>query len=196
MGRFSAIFLVPLVLLVLRLQKINSQTSSCSIKAFPLVRNLSDISSKNYGREGFSHVTVAGFGLHGMKEIEVWLQTFSPGARTPIHRHSCEEVFIVLQGSGTLLRAPNSHMKYPGEPEQLPIFPNSTFHIPVNDVHQVWNSNDSEDLQVLVVISRPPVKIFMYQDWTMPHIAAKLKYPYYWDEECLQTPSNDHKDEL
>ncbi|GAU30703.1 hypothetical protein TSUD_39270 [Trifolium subterraneum] len=69
-------------------------------------------------------------------KVEVWLQTFSPGTRTPIHRHSCEEVFVVLKGSGTLYIASNSDGKYPGKPEEHFIFPNSTFHIPVNDVHQ------------------------------------------------------------
>ncbi|KAI7729261.1 hypothetical protein M8C21_002200, partial [Ambrosia artemisiifolia] len=41
--------------------------------------------------------------------VEVWIQTFAPGTRTPIHRHSCEEVFVVLKGSGTLYIASNSH---------------------------------------------------------------------------------------
>ena len=67
----------------------------------------------------------------------MWLQTFSPGAHTPIHRHSCEEVFVVLKGSGTLYLASSSHEKHPGKPQEYPIVSNSTFHIPVNDVHQV-----------------------------------------------------------
>lgn len=70
-------------------------------------------------------------------QIEVWLQTFAPGSKTPIHRHSCEEVFVVLKGSGTLYLASNSHPKYPGNPQEFPIFTNSTFHIPTNDAHQV-----------------------------------------------------------
>ncbi|KAF9605466.1 hypothetical protein IFM89_017485 [Coptis chinensis] len=82
-------------------------------------------------------MTVAGSLLHGMKEVEVWLQTFAPGSRTSIHRHSCEVVFIVLKGSGTLILASSSHGPNPGKPQELPIFSNSTFHIPVNDVHQV-----------------------------------------------------------
>jgi hypothetical protein len=57
---------------------------------------------------------------------------------------------------------------------------------------QVWNSDEHEDLQVLVIISRPPVKIFTYDDWSVPHTAAKLKFPYFWDEDCLPAP----KDEL
>ncbi|AQK40374.1 Auxin-binding protein 5 [Zea mays] len=130
-------------------------------------------------------------GVEDAGEVEVWLQTFGPGQRTPIHRHSCEEVFIVLKGKGTLLLG-SSSLKYPGQPQEVPVFQNTTFSIPVNDPHQVWNSNEHEDLQVLVIISRPPVKIFIYDDWSMPHTAAKLKFPYFWDEDCLPAP----KDEL
>jgi mannose-6-phosphate isomerase-like protein (cupin superfamily) len=72
-----------------------------------------------------------------MEQVEVWLETFSPGTHTPIHRHSCEEVFVVLKGSGTLYIASNSDGKYPGKPEEHFFFPNSTFHIPINDAHQV-----------------------------------------------------------
>ena len=76
----------------------------------------------------------------GFLQVEVWLQTFAPGSHTPIHRHSCEEVFVVLKGSGTLYLASGSHEKYPGKPQEFKIYSNSTFHIPVNDAHQVNNS--------------------------------------------------------
>ncbi|XP_076917815.1 auxin-binding protein T85-like [Bidens hawaiensis] len=124
-------------------------------------------------------------------QVEVWLQTFGPGTHTPIHRHSCEEIFVVLKGSGTLYLASNSHSKSPGKPEEFSIYSNSTFYVPVNDAHQLWNTNEEEDLQVLVVISRPPVKIFMYDDWLTPHTAAKLKFPFPWDEECYQKTIKD-----
>lgn len=73
----------------------------------------------------------------GLMQVEVWLQTFAPGAHTPIHRHSSEEIFVVLKGSGMLYLASDSH-NYPGNPLEFPIFPNSTFHVPVNDAHQVY----------------------------------------------------------
>ncbi|XP_057964122.1 auxin-binding protein T85 [Malania oleifera] len=164
--------------------------SGGSIAELPLVRNISELPQDNHGRQGLSHITVAGSVLHGMNEVEVWLQTFSPGSHTPIHRHSCEEIFVVLKGGGTLYLASNSH-KFPGKPQEYPIYTNSTFHIPLNDAHQVWNTNEHEDLQTLVIISRPPVKVFMYKDWFMPHAAAKLKFPYYWDEQWLETPPKD-----
>ncbi|KAK8718051.1 hypothetical protein V6N13_045299 [Hibiscus sabdariffa] len=166
------------------------EASHCSIKGFPLVRNISELQQDSYGIGGLSHITVAGSLLLGLKEVEAWLETFAPGSRTPIHRHSCEEVFVVLKGSGTLYLASSAH-KSPGKPEEHFISPNSTFHIPVNDVHQVWNSNAHEDLQVLVIISRPPVKVFIYSDWSMPHTAAKLKFPIFWDEQCFEEPLHD-----
>ncbi|PIM98271.1 hypothetical protein CDL12_29258 [Handroanthus impetiginosus] len=171
-----------------------AEASYWATNGVPIVRNISEIHEDNYGRLGLSHITIAGSVMHGFKEVEVWLQTFAPGTRTPIHRHSCEEIFVVLKGSGTLYLASNSHKNYPGSPQEFPIFANSTFYVPVNDAHQVWNTNEHEDLQFLVIISRPPVKVFIYDDWFMPHTAAKLKYPYYWDEKCCQ--SSPVKDEL
>ncbi|XP_030486427.2 auxin-binding protein T85 [Cannabis sativa] len=191
MGGFLFIFFIVSSVLL----SATSEASKCSINGFPLlVRNISELEQDNYGRAGLSHITIAGSVMHGMKEVEVWHQTFAPGSRTPIHRHSCEEVFVVLRGTGTVYLSPSSHLKHPGTPQEFSIFSNSTFIIPVNDVHQVWNTNEHEDLQMLVIISRPPVKVFVYEDWPMPHNAAKLKFPYYWDEQCFQSPPQ--KDEL
>ncbi|CAL4906305.1 unnamed protein product [Urochloa decumbens] len=186
----SHALLLLLLLLAAATAFLPAAQSSCP-RDNSLVRDISRMHQSNYGREGFSHITVAGALAHGMKEVEVWLQTFGPGKRTPIHRHSCEEVFIVLKGKGTLLLG-SSSLRNPGQPHEIPVFQNSTFTIPVNDPHQIWNSDEHEDLQVLVTISRPPIKIFIYDDWSMPHTAAKLKFPYYWDEDCLLAP----KDEL
>lgn len=192
MRRMSGVLVLIFCILSLLLPLLITTASSwCSIKGLPLVRNISELPQDNYGRGGLSHITLAGSAMHGLKEVEVWLQTFSPGSRTPIHRHSCEEIFVVLKGSGTLYLASSSHEKYPGKPQEYFVFANSTFHIPVNDVHQVWNTNEHEDLQMLVIISRPPVKVFIYEDWFMPHTAAKLKFPYYWDEQCLLEPLKD-----
>ena len=48
---------------------------------------------------GLDHQTLAG-PEHGMKTLEMWLQTIAPGAGTPVHRHNCEEAIVVLRGSG------------------------------------------------------------------------------------------------
>ena len=41
--------------------------------------------------------------------------------------------------SGTLYLALASHEKYPAKPQKFKIYSNSTFHIPINDAHQVNN---------------------------------------------------------
>ncbi|CAF1702675.1 unnamed protein product [Brassica oleracea var. botrytis] len=187
-SQIAAIFSVTLLLFYFSEATLGSP---CPIDGLPIVRNISELPQDSYGIPGLTHMTVAGSVLHGMKEVEIWLQTFAPGAATPIHRHSCEEVFVVLKGSGTLYLA-ETHGSFPGKPVEFPIFANSTLHVPINDAHQVKNTGN-EDLQVLVTISRPPIKIFTYDDWFMPHTAAKLKFPFFWDEQCFQ---ESQKDEL
>ncbi|KAI8522824.1 hypothetical protein RHMOL_Rhmol13G0026600 [Rhododendron molle] len=56
---------------------------------------------------------------------------------------------------------------------------------------QVWNTNEDEDLQFLVIISRPPMKVFIYDDWFKPHIAANLMFPIFWDKHCFQALGKD-----
>ncbi|GMH10493.1 hypothetical protein Nepgr_012334 [Nepenthes gracilis] len=37
-----------------------------------------------------------------------------------------------------------------------------------------------------------PISVrFVYEDWLMPHAAAKLKFPYYWDEPCYEALATD-----
>lgn len=92
----------------------------------------------HYSGECFFHNFVpGGLNVNTFLQVEVWMQTFAPNSGTPIHRHACEEVFITLKGSGTLYLAPKSQLGSPGQPQELPIYPNSTFTIPVDGVHQV-----------------------------------------------------------
>ena len=56
---------------------------------------------KTFSLPGLEHQTVAG-PEHGMRTLEVWVQTIAPGSGTPVHRHACEEAIVVLGGSGRL----------------------------------------------------------------------------------------------
>ncbi|KAF2538448.1 hypothetical protein F2Q68_00018649 [Brassica cretica] len=114
------------------------------------------------------HYWICDRDLFWFLQVEIWLQTFAPGSGTPIHRHSCEEVFVVLKGNGTLYMA-ETHGSFPGKPIEFPVFANSTIHIPINDAHQVKNTGH-EDLQVLVIISRPPIKVYATSVSTNLHI--------------------------
>ncbi|KAL0006754.1 hypothetical protein SO802_008256 [Lithocarpus litseifolius] len=131
-----------------------------SVPADYASENFMHLRSINSGQD--EQISPPGFeGSEICFKVEVWLQTFAPGSRTTIHRHSCEEVLVVLKGSGTLYLASGSHEKYPGKSQEFKIYSNSTFHIPVNDAHQVWNTNEDENLQMLAIISRPLVKVYV-----------------------------------
>ena len=39
------------------------------IAEFPVVRNVSELPESNYGRDGLSHITVAGSLMHALKEV-------------------------------------------------------------------------------------------------------------------------------
>jgi len=70
-------------------------------------------------------------------KVEVWQQAFAPQAGTPIHRHDCEEVFVVLAGSGTL------YVRDDGGGSgvrRLHFRANSTLVVQPNFVHQVRRS--------------------------------------------------------
>lgn len=130
----------------------------------------------DYGRPGLSHVTVHGAVHHRAKEaVEVWQQAFAPGKGTPIHRHDCEEVFVVLAGNGTMYARRGL--------QKMDFGANSTIYIPPNDVHQIVNTG-TELLQMIVTITRPPITVFIYDSWATPDGLARLVAPYFWDKTC------------
>ena len=73
------------------------------------------------------------------------MQTFAPGVSTPIHRHDCEEVFLVLKGGGSFLlgsvyvqgEGVSEGGQSGGPFEEHRVQGNSTFTVPRNAVHQV-----------------------------------------------------------
>lgn len=109
---------------------------------------------------GLHHQTVAGH-EHGIKTMEVWRQTIAPGAETPIHFHDCEEVIVILSGSG-ICRA--------GE-EDFYFSANSTLVIAPNVVHQIGNTSD-DDMQLIAALGMAPVRVKTAD-------GAELKLP--WD---------------
>lgn len=82
---------------------------------------------------GITHRTLAG-PAQGVQRMEVWMQTLERGAATPVHRHDCEEVIVVLSGSGRCVI----------ENEPLDFGPDSTLVVPRNAVHQLINTSGEE----------------------------------------------------
>ncbi|XP_051142748.1 auxin-binding protein T85-like [Andrographis paniculata] len=163
-----------------------------------IVGNISATEAENL--PGMTHITLAGALLHGFKEVEVWVETAAPGVHTPIHRHDCEEVIVVLKGSGTLYLG--SHVDDDDDggggtrPQEIPFHENSTVRIPPNHAHQAWNTNPHQDLHVIVIISRPPLRLWVYSDWSAPHESAKEMFPTVWDNKFLLKANANPKDDV
>lgn len=96
---------------------------------------------------GLRHQTIGGH-KQGVKTMEVWLQTMAPGAATPVHRHACEEVILVLSGSGTCTVGN----------ETLPFGPNSTLILEPDVVHQIVNTSDTE-MRLVAALGMAPVRV-------------------------------------
>jgi mannose-6-phosphate isomerase-like protein (cupin superfamily) len=96
---------------------------------------------------GLIHRTVAGH-AQGVSSMEVWHQIMAPGAETPVHRHACEEVILVLSGSGRLTL----------EDEVSDFQANSTLIVPPDAVHQLINTG-REDLVLVAALGTAPVRV-------------------------------------
>jgi quercetin dioxygenase-like cupin family protein len=102
---------------------------------------------KKFNLPGLEHQTLAAREL-GANKMEVWMQTIAPGAGTPVHRHACEEVIVVLRGSGQVNI----------EGEETMFGANSTIIVPPNAVHQLVNSG-AEEMFLIGALGDTPVKV-------------------------------------
>lgn len=110
----------------------------------PIVNN---IELETLNLPGLRHQTIAGH-KQGVRTLEVWLQTMAPGAATPVHCHACEEVVLVLSGSGTCAVGD----------ETFSFGPNTTLILEPDVVHQIVNTS-SEDMKLVAALGMAPVRV-------------------------------------
>ena len=103
---------------------------------------------QHFSLPGLVHQTLASH-KDGLQNTEVWKQTVEPGGETPVHYHDCEEVIVILRGSGQLLI----------DRKVIDFGPNSTLIIPQNIVHQLANSG-TEEIVLIASFSSTPAKVF------------------------------------
>ena len=77
------------------------------------------------------------------------MQTVEPGGETPVHYHDCEEVIVILKGSGRLSI----------DGKAIEFGPDSTLIIPPDIVHQLANSG-TEEIVLIASFSSTPAKVF------------------------------------
>lgn len=96
---------------------------------------------------GLTHRTVASLD-HDVRSMEVWVQTIAPGAATPVHRHACEEVIVVLRGAGRLIV----------DGEEREFSADSTIIVPPDGVHQIIAS-EGDELHLVAALGMSPVRV-------------------------------------
>ena len=104
-------------------------------------------SIETYHLPGLDHQTLAGK-KDGLKSFEIWRQTIEAGANTPVHRHACEEVLVILKGEGVCRSESKEHHFNEGD----------TVVIPKNVVHQICNTGET-DLHLLATLAMAPVEV-------------------------------------
>lgn len=111
---------------------------------------------KKFALPGLEHQTLAARGM-GVTGMEVWMQTIAPGAGTPVHRHACEEVIVILRGTGLVTI----------EGEEMQFGPNSTIIVPPDAVHQLVNSG-AEEMFLIGTLGVTPVNVTTAEGETIP----------------------------
>ena len=96
---------------------------------------------------GLAHSTLAGH-EHGLASLAVWSQSVDAGGATPPHRHDCEEVVVVLEGSGVIAMDGSETTFGAGD----------TVVIPPNKPHQIFNTGSSA-LRLIAAFSMAPVRV-------------------------------------
>jgi mannose-6-phosphate isomerase-like protein (cupin superfamily) len=98
---------------------------------------------------GIEHLTLAGT-AQGLKRLSVWRQSMAPGCATPPHCHDCEEVVLVLEGTGEVLIGK----------ERFAFGADSTLVLPPGVPHQIFNTG-SVPLRTLAAFPETPVGTFL-----------------------------------
>jgi quercetin dioxygenase-like cupin family protein len=78
---------------------------------------------------------------HGAREFEVWRSEMGVGKATPLHKHSSEEVFVVLKGKVEITV---------GKSVRIATAP-VTIIAPANTMHQVRNIGNTKTEQIVIL---------------------------------------------
>jgi mannose-6-phosphate isomerase-like protein (cupin superfamily) len=98
---------------------------------------------------GIEHLTLAG-AAQGLSRLSLWRQSMAPGSATPPHQHDCEEVVLVLEGSGLV--------EIGGTP--IAFGPDTTLVLAPNVPHRIFNTGPVP-LKTIAAFSATPVGTFL-----------------------------------
>jgi quercetin dioxygenase-like cupin family protein len=94
---------------------------------------------------GVAHATWAGQ-AEGLEQLSLWRQTLEPGAATPPHRHTCDEVVVCLGGEGEV-HADGKVQRFGAD---------TIVVLPKDRDHQIFNTG-TQPMEILGVFGATPV---------------------------------------
>ncbi|CAI5969154.1 unnamed protein product [Closterium sp. NIES-64] len=142
----------------------------------PLVREIRTLYQDSYGMEGVAVITLGGKVQHGLKHVEVFMMTFAPGAKTPIHSHPQEEVVVITRGEGKVWVVEEKKT----EPSAHAVKRNTTVTFQPKALHQIVNDG-KEELQLIASYSKPPHKMAVHATWQTARKDAESAGRASWD---------------
>ena len=111
---------------------------------------------KTHKLPGLIHQTLSSK-QNGNKRFEVWKQTISGESATPVHKHNCEEVIVILKGAGECWC---EGKRYQFQSDQTLVFP-------PNVIHQIINTG-KDDLEIMATLSMSPVIVETEEGGRLP----------------------------
>jgi len=120
------------------------------------IANLADLRLKEGGNSGkFAYRSARVGPIIGLQKLGCCVYVVPPGKRAlPYHAHSLiEEMFVVLEGSGTLRH----------EGQELPLRAGDVVSARVGKAHQIINTSDG-DLRYLAISANENADVVMYPD--------------------------------
>lgn len=191
-GLLVASILAPVHRQLIAVPVLNRVRDMISSRGFPAVcfdsydnwpisaaRNLADMTPSLHPIPGLSHLTISGRTHTGNRGLEMWFETVAPGHGTPIHKHDCEEIFLVLSGSGGTMR----QLASDGRVIFQTLKPNSTVTVLPNARHQFFNEGE-DDVSFVVAFDNLPMRAVVYQSWKALDVQGKSMAPLPWDTHC------------
>lgn len=105
---------------------------------------------------GVAHATWAGQD-QGLTQLSLWRQVLAPGAATPPHRHTCDEVVLCLAGQGQVQVGDTQHR----------FGADQTVVLPGGVAHQIVNIGGG-DLHLLGIFGQTPVATELADGTALP----------------------------
>lgn len=128
--------------------------------AAPKIIKAADMIWEDSPHGRIKHIARTEMNVHD-KDVDAYIQEIAPGGKSGKHRHMAEEFMFILEGQGYSLHwdvdaviSDKMYWKTADEPKRFDWEVGDWVYVPVNTVHQHFNSDDSSTARFISATSR------------------------------------------